>query len=286
MYVLCIPKGGLNDMTRQIILCYNYCQKFNRKLIIDTNQTEFKINLNSYFNMYDNEIIVKNLNIYNLNIFSIYPENISKNDLLQIKCKWLNNSYVNIYDNKLITFDLNTNYTHDLLVHMNCGGGDGISEFLQIFSLNDRLIKKLYKRYILIPLNYISIHIRNSDYKSNNFEEYLLYNKSNFIDMNIFISSDDINSINYCKKYLKANIFTFSDIPVIPKNHVGGLHHIVNIDKDKINVDSILDFLLLVLSKEVYYTNEQSGYSKNAKKCNKDIKLRKCILNQIYLGIF
>lgn len=34
--------GGLSDMLNQIEKCYEYCEKFNRKLIIDTYPTHFR----------------------------------------------------------------------------------------------------------------------------------------------------------------------------------------------------------------------------------------------------
>lgn len=273
-------------MVNQIMLCYNYCKKYKRKLIIDTKQTPFKLDLNNYFKLNDDNIIEsKNYEyIYNDTELSIYPEFLSNYELKNIKYKWYkeSNGIVYVYNKKKISFDFNKNYYHNILVHVECGGGYGIRDFFKTFNMNDRLLKVLYYRYISLPKNYISVHIRNTDFVSN-VEEFIIDNYNNFIGKDIFLASDNINSIYLFKKVVKANIYTFSNIP---DSNNQGIHFLEKVNKDQMNIDCIIDFILLILGKEFYYSSKESGYSNNANKLNKDIYFKKHIINQISHCIF
>ena len=83
-YLLCRPCGGLNDILCQIGGCYNYCAKYNRILLIDTNH--FKAAYGGFsFDKYFTFIDTKQKIIYNtdtiinmlhneLNTITVYPK--------------------------------------------------------------------------------------------------------------------------------------------------------------------------------------------------------------------
>jgi hypothetical protein len=79
-YLLCRPRGGLNDTLVQIYDCYKYCEKYNRCLLIDTTYSSFmKSSFSDYFTFTNNigiNIIYNTNEIYllinNVN-FTIYP---------------------------------------------------------------------------------------------------------------------------------------------------------------------------------------------------------------------
>ena len=83
-FVYCTPRGGLNDSLNQIMRCFNYCQKFNRTLVINTykNYTCYNDHFSNYFTFRKNlgiKIISKTDEklINKLNQLSCFPKEIS-----------------------------------------------------------------------------------------------------------------------------------------------------------------------------------------------------------------
>jgi hypothetical protein len=49
-YLLCRPTGGINDIFCQIEMCWDYAEKYNRNLIIDTtNHLSLMANFSDFF---------------------------------------------------------------------------------------------------------------------------------------------------------------------------------------------------------------------------------------------
>ncbi|PPC88319.1 MAG: hypothetical protein CTY31_03855 [Hyphomicrobium sp.] len=52
-YVLCRPRGGLNDILCEIERCWAYSEKYNRTLVVDTTKSGFRDDLSKYFEVKD-----------------------------------------------------------------------------------------------------------------------------------------------------------------------------------------------------------------------------------------
>ena len=57
-YLLCRPRGGLNDTLCMIEMCWRYAEKFDRQLIIDTKNSALFEDFDKYFRFIDKTVAV------------------------------------------------------------------------------------------------------------------------------------------------------------------------------------------------------------------------------------
>ena len=113
-YVLCIPNGGFNDQLSQIELCYKYCELFNRVLMINTEDSIYRISFDEYFYFKNNKVEI----IYNSKLIK---EIVEKNKFS-----------INHGNNK-------NNYGQSFLSFSSFSGHE-----------QDFIIELLYKKFVLI----------------------------------------------------------------------------------------------------------------------------------------
>jgi hypothetical protein len=226
-YLLCCPYGGYNDQISVIYHCYIYCQQVGRTLLLYTNcidkneeiddgiqNTIYTFDLNKYIHFELENFISDKETIENI------LENIQDNDILQ---------YMPIYDlnipkklKKYIRYDtqdenlvflsrdyLFYNFEHKLMCYYNCGGNYDLDiNYLNKFFFKEQ-IKTLYEdRKKLLPENYVSFHIRNTDYNCDYkkiFEEY-----ENLLEFPIYLATDSVEVLKYVKSIAKKEVYQFS----------------------------------------------------------------------------
>jgi hypothetical protein len=254
-YFLIKPWGGMNDILCVICMCLEYSIKHNRLLIIDCRKSlHFNDSFHNYFLINSKNIYKDNLDIIyeKIQYCSFFPAGVKNNfrELLAI-------TFI-----ELIDFD--KDYKEDVLVYSsNRIVKNKIVDFFNLFRLHNNILKIFNERFKKMPKKYISVHVRNTDYKSN-VELFLNENDNILKNNNIFISSDDINTINIFKKKYN-NVYNFSNIIDI-KNKGQGLHFLNRNDKDHklFNIDTIVDLLLLANGDKFLFSCKHSGFSKSA----------------------
>lgn len=257
-FLYCVAFGGLNDVLNQTMRCHNYCKKHSRKLILNTINSRLRDNLDNYF-------IIKNIDS---TVLPFIYNNAIQNMTLE-------------GSNKTFVYDENINYKSTGLVSANCRINGTLSkDFFVNFPLRKEILEILKSRYHYLPKEYIAVHIRNTDYRSN-IDQFITTYVNRFQGKNIFLSSDNSESIEEFKHRVDANIITFSNIPKLNDDQKFiGLHKIDSINKYELNRDSILDLLLLSLGTEIYCSCPKSGFSKNAKTMNDPI-FKEFLLKQL-----
>ncbi len=264
-YVLCRPRGGLNDTLCQIEKCWNYCINFNRMLIIDTTKSGIFINLSDLF-------IDKSNSGFEFNLTEELVSTINK---LDCQIKELNgkideyeseytkeSNYVEKITKKQITFDMQIDYKESLLIYEQCGGGVDSLELLKKLKLSD-VLRDNFKKNIILE-SYKSIHVRNTDYKT---DYHKLFHdiKSELKDENVLVCSDSKDVIECAKIILKdSKIITKTSNNFVKSGEP--LHSVynkyTNDEKRILTENSIIDLLLLASSEKIYYS-KLSGYDFN-----------------------
>ena len=169
-YLLCRPRGGLNDTLNQIEKCWQYCFKFNRTLIIDSTFSALNPNFLIFFNFidYSVKVIFELVNFKdNLNNLTCYPKFLNKN-INEYTAEYCIEkfNFVESTSKKVLSFDFNSIYTEDLLIHEQCGGGNLSFSFLERITLSKQLKSILIYQIHKLPIEYHAVHIRNTDYKT------------------------------------------------------------------------------------------------------------------------
>lgn len=282
-YLFCFPREGFNDICNVIWICYNYCKKYDRILVIDTrNINTMKDDIRKYIIFKDNKTV------YGGNIDELY-ESLKKSDrtfLPDIR----HIPYENIYDaidpkhmRKCFSanpyfLSINRNYDEDILFYSRAGSGNGIVNMLKEVDLNKELREYIITKRKMLPKEYISLHVRNTDYKTN-ISYYLNKNEEKFLGKDIFLGSDNRNSVDEITDFFekKSRIYFFSNIPY---NDNKPLHNTYDFkDRKEYIYDIITDIFLLSLGNEFYYTCELSWFSKNIVEIRKNINIIEDLLN-------
>ena len=273
-YVICMPMGGLCDMMARIQACIEYCKKHKRILILDTSKsTHAKDGIEKYFQI-DSPVLFHG-NIQKkyeaLKGRSFYPPELAGTFLsmhvINSKRKGIHTrtDYIDKKTRLRTYFDTRQSYSEDVLLYRIHGGNlEEVVNFLSLCKLTP-LVKQIYKkRRSMLPHEYISVHVRNTDYKSN-VDEFLKIHSKIFKANTIFLATDDYHTIQKFKDLHGTQVITFADIK--PLN--GAIaHHKKTMTKNEnitMTIDAIVDLLLLAGGTTVYASSKESGYSKVAK---------------------
>lgn len=266
-YLLCRPLGGFNDTLNQIYKCYEYCITYNRTLLLDTEYNNFIsssfdnyftfINKNNINVIYNSDAIYK---IINNNKFTVFPE-ILEDVLYSYTAKYINDGFY--YKNIMLRLDFTRNYEQELIVHNDCGIDCNSLNMISLLQINDWLIDIIIKRYNLIEKPYISIHIRNTDYKTDYINLY--YEYKNIIDNNnIFLATDSKEVLDYfINLQLNNNFYNFIEClndenkPIHQKNTIN--------NKNQVMIDTICDLIILSLSSNLLYPERHYGFTNLAR---------------------
>ena len=165
-YLLCRPRGGLNDCLSQIYLTILHSIRFKRQLIIDTTCGGLCDQFSNYF-----ETIAPFANIQTilteqmkeqLNMATCFPRSF-QGKLGSYKLYYCGETD-NVIDSTskerpcIITPDP----AESLLLHDQYGGGAGYKA-LPYFKLTENAAKEITKRLDILPKRYKAIHLRASD---------------------------------------------------------------------------------------------------------------------------
>jgi hypothetical protein len=288
--ILCRPQGGLNDVLCQIEKVCKYAETFDRTVIIDTNHhstTAIKDHFSKYFVSRQERVVLDLAEIESsLKNISVVP-NFLAGDLLQYDAHFDREigRHVEKTTRQEITFDFTKDYAEPLLVHHASGRSSGASvAALSRLRLHVNLANELNKRLNSIGANYDSIHIRNTDYKTNyqHLLRRLKFHPALSDCERLFVATDDIACREYCRHmFPDIKIISFSKLPLESGRPIHRLSE--GDDIYERNKDAILDLLMLALSRKliIFEINESrwgakySGFSLLAR----DLRNSKTILS-------
>lgn len=242
---------GLNDILCQIGKCIKYCLEHNRKLIIDTKRfSGMKRDFSDYF------IIKDPINE------SFIQLSLSDDELLSLSTQSKLKKQV----------DFSKSYEEEVIIHREWGGGTMSRYALSFLKFQPNLAKSIQHKLNLMPDDYCSVYVRNTDLKTN-YEELFERIKSEIDDKYLLICTDDYRVIEYAKGIFSKLLFdediVKNEIPSEPLMSM--LPN--NFDNTKVNIDAITDLILGASAIQVFPTfvsafsnnkpvpkNFQSGY--------------------------
>jgi len=264
-YIVCYPCGGITDMFTVIGECLQHAVMYNRILVIDTRKVEwFKESIHDFIHFNQPRIYKGDIDeLYKtLNTMDTYPPEV-KGDLSNFHTVYSQERGLFLYKNTVPSL-INTlrDYAEPVIVfsstcHMI------IYNIMKFVEFKDCITSVFEERRAKLPEDYVGIHIRNTDYKSD-VPTFLKENEAVF-QTPFFLASDDRSTIDYMKDKYGDKVLTFSHIEHNEKDR--GLHYKERNREDQVRfiIDSYVDLLLLVSSNKILSSCGQSGYSKLAK---------------------
>ena len=154
-FVYCIPRGGLNDSLNQIMLCVNYCKKFDRTLIIETNKyfTCYNDHLSNIFN-FKNELGIETITkvdefiLNKVNKLSCHPKEVM-GMIGNYEVTWYQPKFGIVEKNSksLLSFNFENSYEEDVLIHDQSGGGEFSFELIKYLTFSENLKNEINKKF-------------------------------------------------------------------------------------------------------------------------------------------
>lgn len=270
MYLVCYPQGGFNDMMSRIWYCYTYCITFGRTLIIDTTKNWFNDDLSVYLTFTFPSHYKKDAT--SEFITSLYKETVFPKELKEMdndhfpKIIWKAPGHMETDTGILVSSRLNRVYDETVLVYADCGSIAHITNILSFTIFTPMVLDEVKKRREMLPKEYTSVHIRNTDYKSN-LDDFLTSHDSIFKQSPLFVATDHAPTLELMKS--KYQVYSFSSIPIVDEGK--NIHESQQsqslrttlLETRTFNLDIMCDFLILALGNEYYFSQRDSGFSRS-----------------------
>jgi hypothetical protein len=269
MYVYFEPQGGWNDILSTLESIIEYCSTYNRILLLNGKKSEYRVNLSTYIQFSNPNIICDTEKIESLFVqnpdLSIYPSLLQGRmiDILQNKIQFQYGAEAYLYNGVALDLPRETK-REDVIVFSRCGmGRNGYDMFrtLLIQPLMKEICKERYKR---ISKPYLCIQIRNTDYKCDYDSLYNQYKDKIHSYESIYLATDDKNLIEYFRSK-GLSIYNFTTYP----DSVYYNLHASNMDPDIKFQDLIADIYILGMSREII-SSSIGGFIQLIQSCHVD----------------
>ena len=170
-WLLARPRGGLNDTLCQIEKCWRFAEKTGRELVIDTRDSGLLLDFHEVFEVRpeSSKLTPHKLTeelVDELNKLSAFPADVQANVTAYDKFKDEHDEFYTLPSRQPLKFSLKRDFSEDLVVYEGMGGGIDSFSFLRRVSLQDWLLEHVNNALSLLPNTYASIHVRQSDMKT------------------------------------------------------------------------------------------------------------------------
>lgn len=264
-YMLCRPRGGLNDMLVQISACMSYSIANHRHLIIDTSRSGILCGFSDVFSPFlpFSDISMAGHDFtshFHLNQCTTWPPSVQGRiddyQTCRIDQGFHPHVVCEVDSLEPLTIDFSLSYPHDLIVHEQFGGGNCGWEALSYFVLSSRFRSQLKPFIASLPKGYTGIHIRHTDIK----QDYLVFlnSLSPFVRGGpIYLSTDSKVVIDYGRHFLEgSSIYNYCDPP---ENGGEPLHGNAEHTNEATTVAALADLIALGSSKTLYIPSVAMG---------------------------
>lgn len=173
-----------------------------------------------------------------------------------------------IGSDEVLSFDFSLEYSQDLLIHEQAGGGLKAQNFVHRIKLIPSVAAEIRHNLIQLTNDYVAVHVRNTDLQTD-YEKFFttIYNK--VLGKKVLLCSDDLRVIEYGVKFFDhSTVINLSNIPNLQGRPLH-LHLYDNAQsRAQASINAIRDLVLLGSATELYVTENKrgfiSGYSKLA----------------------
>lgn len=278
MYLYCEPRGGITDCFNVIYNAIEYCNKYNKILLVNGNNTCYGINFSDYFNFTNPNIICDKNKIESIISnpnYTIYPPKLQgklldifhgRKKIIYIKKMRIYRKIVNVRifccDGAIVNLP-NEKHKADIIICSNCGGGPNGYKIFKQLVISDKIKKICKERYEQLIPPYLCIQIRNTDYKCD-YEKLYQDNKDFICSFNeIYVATDDKNIITYFKDK-NLPIKNFTTFPLT--DNYTNLHY-SDLNSDTKIIDLFSDIYIITRASHIL-SNSNGGFIKFVKECN------------------
>lgn len=264
-YVLCRPRGGLNDMLCQIDLCVRYCRNHSRTLILDTSRSGLRDDFFRYFSIapsLDAKIVSMEDVADDLDALTAYPAGVQGRVTAYESKNAKSGRKTDTQTGDFLHFDLRKPYPEQVLVYESAGGGINSFWLLQHLIPTPLVLDALRQKLSLLPASYISLHIRNTDLKTD-YKTFVTRIKWALRDRDVFAATDS-GEVQATLPEMGLGERQFHHLIQLDPTSNKKLHDTGATTVDS-NLEMLCDLFALALGDKIYFAiteeNKISGFS-------------------------
>jgi hypothetical protein len=263
LYVLCRPRGGLNDSLCQVERCWRYAEEKGRTLLVEASRSCFFGEFSTFFSPLVESAAVR----FSLNGFSLDDESVMPADLsgrvssYQAGYSAERENWIDSQSGVLLTFDFSKNHEERVLVHDQCGGGTLSFALLERVRLSRELGEVVRARLARLGKPYLAVHVRNTDYKT----DYSALFDTIYPDARgrrLLVCSDDVTVISNARRFFdRSDVLSSSDIPDTEGKPLHSEWTMRDTgERKQMAINSIVDLCALASAEKLYFTSVSKGY--------------------------
>ena len=280
--VLCLPRAGLNDVMNQIARCADYASKHDRILILDSTRGVIRASIFDFLLPFPGQTLkiwrqAPELDNWLTKSTSIEPS-LMQGIVCNFSAKYVGSGrrYFALKGTEIaITFDQSQDYSEQILVHSQGGGGNRAISFLERMAFRQTIAEEIGARVAALGSDYQAIHVRNTDMKTD-YKPYFEDLKPQIAGQRVLICSDDAQCKAYAKHYFDAS--EVLEVTSTPDLQGKRLHGNKTIDPHRQVMDSFVDLMAMGSASAFHFTSptikKSSGFSRLARALQKNLDVR------------
>jgi hypothetical protein len=272
-YLLCRPRGGLNDTLTQISRCWRYAETFNRELIIDTTRSSLCAPFSDYFLIHDSPIKIHPLLtsqlLTEINKLTCRPACLSGRASSYQTSYDQQDGFIEVLSGMPARFDtlkdltLFRDYPEELLIYDSCGGGMEADYILPRLSFAADIRKIIDSCTMELGSGYLAVHVRNTDYKTDYKRLFGKIRAHVRPHHKLLVCSDDSSVIDYASSFFPCQILS-TKAQIISTDIVGAGHTESDPEKARLAcINSFIDLIALGKSSTFFYGTINSAFNRN-----------------------
>jgi hypothetical protein len=253
-YVLCRPRGGLNDTLNQIERCWRYAERTDRRLVIDTMRSGMLDHWANYFApVADDGGVITKLDddlLDELDATATFPHGLSGR-LRSYEALYFRGveAFADRQTRQILSFDFSRDYTEPLLFHEQFGSGKLAIDCLARLKLSATIAASVSTALGRLGMDYDAVHVRNTDYRTD-YESFFARILDRVTGRRVLVCSDDAACIDFARAYFnRSDVLTVSTIPCTDGRP---LHGNPELDRLETNSSMLVDLLALASARNLF----------------------------------
>ncbi|MFC2970226.1 hypothetical protein [Acidimangrovimonas pyrenivorans] len=260
-FLLCRPRGGLNDALVQLEACRAYAAKHRRRLVVDMSRGGLKDDFHRYFKPlphFGPELLPWSKDVAAAldRLQYVVPPEVAGR-LASYRTSFVDNRFRLDGGDLPVLFDFSRDHREDLLVYEQGGGGVAALNLLRHLAFSEEVASEILRRLERLGADYDAVHVRHSDYQTD-YRRFLRRIAPALRGRRVLLCTDSRAVQAEAPELLRgcARIMTLFDVP-----ETGGqsLHSLARDNAFDANLDTLTDLLALASARRLYFTTVTKG---------------------------
>ena len=266
----------MNDTFNQIEKSWQYAEHHSRTLALDTTMSGLNCEFSDLFEIHDEyktiEIFTDSQDLLqSTKDLTTAPKGLTRRSkLFREEIAWIDGADRLRETGEKVAADLDYSYDEERVINICRGGGADSAKLLQKLRVTKSVSDHILAQIAHLPHDYVALHIRNTDVKSN-YKKFLSGAYKMLSGHNVLICSDDHQAIEFAQEFLdESRILTTN----VARSQDGSPLH-AGVEARKRGkagaVDALVDLAALARSQKIYFPKVSVGLGRGPYQKSKNL---------------